>query len=108
MALFAVYHRSTENGDRYWGVHANANGDYYMTQRGYANPVTALRQIVSGRNKAYAGQRQHINSWLHAHGMLHSKINSNTLKALVRMNDPNLYNRMLAAQTLSRMGLKKV
>lgn len=99
---FEVYFQETPGGGRYWGFRRNANGDYYMTSRGYVNPLSALRQFLTQKgNKAYAGRRQHVNSWLNQHGMVNSKVNANTLKALVRTNDPNMYKRMLAASIIT-------
>lgn len=88
-------------GSRFWAVRHEGNGNYFMTTRGYADPLNALKQITSKRgNKAYAGRRQHVNQFLNMHGMLNSKINNNALRALVLARNRNLYNRIVAARTL--------
>lgn len=104
MSTIAVYRQSSPNGNKYWGAMHAGNGEYFITARGYKQPISAVRQIVSpSGNKAYAGRRQHLNSFLNSMGMLNSQIPTNMLKQLVQMQDPNLFNRMMAAFILQTM-----
>jgi len=80
----------------------NSGGNYSMTARSYADPIAAVRQIVSPRgNKAYAGRRQHVTQFINSRRL--NKVNMASLGQLIHMQNRDLLNRIMAASTLRSM-----